>query len=286
MVTMAQVNPANNQYLMNQSMLNPAYNGVHDMANITANTRGQWVGIEGAPFTHILSMYSTFSDHSAAGLLFINDNFGINSTVQLSASYAYRLDFYGNYLSFGLQGGMINYIADFDKLDQEVADPGLPSGRLVQREAAFGFGMMYKTDRLFFGVASPKMVETDVQDDGLIIQSYKRAYNASFGFLVEPVAFLKIKPSVLVRYSEGEEPEVDLNGQMQVSDVIWLGVATRNFNSVGANIIYTSDEIYHFGYSFEFPLNDIGEVVYGTHELMISIDMKLSPRHKLGGRFF
>jgi len=52
------------------------------------------------------------------------------------------------------------------------------------------------------------------------------------------------------------------------------------------NVIYTSDEIYHFGYSFSFPFTEVGTTGYGTHELMISIDMKLTDRHNREGRFF
>lgn len=283
----AQQDPLSNQYLMNQSMINPAYNGVHDMANITALTRGQWIGVEGAPFTHTLSMASTISDHSAAGLLFVNDNFGINTTTNLVFSYAYRMDLYGNFLSFGLQGGFASYIQDFNKLDAQVDnDPALGTGKYVQKESIFGFGFMYKTDNIYFGLASPRMTETVVQQDGIIVTKFLPTYNLSAGFLVTPVDFLKIKPSILIRHTKGSNLAIDLNGQLLINEQVWLGVSTRNFNSGGVNVIFTSDEVYHFGYAFNFPFTEVGTIGYGTHELMISIDMKLVSRHKLDSRFF
>lgn len=283
----AQQDPLSNQYLMNQSMINPAYNGIHDMANITALTRGQWIGVEGAPFTHTLSMASTISDHSAAGLLFVNDNFGINTTTNLTFSYAYRMDLYGNFLSFGLQGGIATYTQNFNKLDAQVDnDPALGAGKYVQKENIFGFGVMYKTDNIYIGLASPRLTETVVQQDGIIVTKFLPTYNLSAGFLVSPTDFFQIKPSILIRHIQGSGLAVDLNGQLLIKEQVWLGISTRNFNSAGVNLIYTSDEIYHFGYAFNFPFTEVGTIGYGTHELMISIDIKLVNRHQLGSRFF
>ncbi len=283
----AQQDPLSNQYLMNQSMLNPAYNGIHDMANITALTRGQWIGVEGAPYTHTLSMASTISDHSAAGFLFVKDNFGINSTTHIIASYAYRMDLYGNILSFGLQGGLTSYSMNFNKLDAQVdGDPAIGEGKYTQRENTFGFGMMYKTDKYYIGVASPRMTENVVQPEGIVVSKYLPTYNLSAGFIVTPADFFKIKPSVLIRYTKGDDLAIDLNGQILINEEFWLGVSIRNLNTGGVNIIYTSDDIYHFGYSFNFPFTEVGTTGYGTHELMISIDMKLITRHNRAERFF
>lgn len=283
----AQQDPLYNQYLMNQSMINPAYNGLHDMANITAMTRGQWVGVEGAPFTNLVSLASTVSDHSAAGVLFVNDNFGINSTTNMIFSYSYRMDLYGNILSFGLQGGFTKYVQDFNKLDVQVDDdPALGTGKYTQKENIFGFGMMYKTDKYYIGIASPRMTEVIIQQDGIIANKYLPTFNLSAGVLVSPVDFFKIKPSILIRYTRDEDLAVDLNGQILINEEFWLGVSFRNFNAGGVNIIYTSDEIYHFGYSFNFPFTEVGTTGYGTHEIMISLDLKLTSRHNREGRFF
>ncbi len=284
---LAQQDPLSNQYLMNQSMINPAYNGVYDMGNLTAMTRGQWIGVEGAPYTHTVSMASTISDHSAAGLLFINDNFGINSTTHIVASYAYRMDLYGNILSFGLQGGLTSYSMNFNKLDSQVdGDPAIGVGKYTQKENTFGFGMMYKTDNYYIGVATPRIKENVVQQNGIVVSTYLPSYNLSAGFIVTPVDFFKIKPSVLIRYKKGDDLDIDLNGQILINKEFWLGISIRNLNTGGVNIIYTSDDIYHFGYSFSFPFTEVGTTGYGTHELMISIDMKLISRHDRGERFF
>lgn len=275
----------NSQYLMNQSILNPAYNGIHNISNVTVNSRGQWVGVDGAPFTNSISAYGTISDHSSVGFLIINDNFGINSTTDFMFSYAYRMNFYGDYLSFGLQGGSTSYVQDYNKLSQEGIDSAVPVGRVSRSAPNFGFGLMYKTDHFYIGAASPRMLKTELSDDGLVVDTYEPLYNLSGGLLISTSDFLKIKPSFVLRYTE-DDLTIDLNGQLLVSEQFWLGVSTRNFNSAGFNLIYSEDEIYHFGYSFEFPFSQVGRAGYGTHELMISIDMRILKRHNFGLRYF
>ncbi len=281
----AQNQPLNSQYFMNQSMLNPAYNGVHNVGNITAISRGQWVGVDGAPFTNLLTGYSTISDHSAVGFLVLNEGFGINSTTDFMFSYAYRMDFYGNYLSFGMQGGSTLYVQDYNKLSQEAPDNLVGDGRVAGSASNFGFGMMYKTDQFYIGAASPRLLKTIIADDGVVVDTYDPLYNVTGGVLITTSNFLKIKPSFVARYSRGELA-LDLNGQVLINEQFWLGVSSRNFNSAGFNIIYTEDEIYHFGYSFEFPFSKIGGTGYGTHEVMISIDMRILKRHDYGERYF
>jgi type IX secretion system PorP/SprF family membrane protein len=283
----AQLDPLYNQYLMNQAMVNPAYIGVHNMGHISAITRGQWIGVEGGPYTHTLSAYSSVSDHSSVGLLFVNDNFGINTNTDILFSYAYKLDLGGaSSLSFGLQGGPSIYTQDFNKLTLEVNDdPAIGSGINRSTQTNFGAGLMYSNDFFYLGVASPRMTNSIIEQDGILISEYKPSYNLTSGILLSPTDAIKLKPSGLVRYQD-EKIAVDLSGQMLINEKVWLGVTSRNFSSGGISFIYNHLYIYNFGYSFEFPFGAIGRGNYGIHELMFSVDLRLSDKHKLNDRFF
>jgi type IX secretion system PorP/SprF family membrane protein len=273
------------QYLMNQSSINPAYNGIHDMGNITINSRGQWAGIKGAPITNMVSFASTITDHSAAGFLIQNDLYGINSVTDYTISLAYRIDKLGDILSLGLQGGATSFVQDFNKIDAEVFDdPAIGSGKQTQSSSNFGFGIMYKTDVYYLGAAALRLNESEIIDEGITLSTYKPTYNISGGLLITPIDFFKIKPSFLVQYSDGKI-DLDLNGQVSISEVLWLGASLRNLNVAGLNMIYTDDDIYHFGYSFQLPFNEIGTVGYGTHEIFMSFDLRLGKRHFRKARY-
>lgn len=273
-------------YLMNQSMINPAYTGINGNANLTLISRAQWVGVEGAPFLHTFLGSSTISDHSALGLSIISDNYGVNSDTEIQLQYAYRIEMEGQTLSFGLQGGWVSFTEDYNKLDLEVNDdPLVGTGRQSLSTSTFGFGMMYKSELFYLGLGIPKISGSDVTIEGAQQKSLTPTYNVSGGLFIYTLSGLMIKPSFLVSHANNETL-IDLNGQMLIAEKIWLGATLRNFNSAGVNFIYTEDEVFHFGYSFQFPFNELGTVGYGTHELMLSIDMRFGKQPRLRGRLF
>ena len=283
----AQLDPLYNQYLMNQSMVNPAYIGVYRMGHVSAISRAQWLGVDGAPMTHTLSFYNAITNHSSVGITAISDTYGINSNLDILAAYAYRLDMGGNSsLTFGLHGMFSSYTQDFNKLDVEIGgDPAVGSGMNTFSQTNFGFGMMYKNDFFYLGAASPRMQEMIITQDGAVVATYQPSYNVSAGMLISASDAIKVKPSVLARY-QNDELAIDINGQLNLNEKFWLGVTSRNFSSGGVNFIYRHLYIYHFGYSFEFPFGDIGRGNAGIHEIMLSVDLKLGDQQEIPDRFF
>ncbi|MBC7387835.1 MAG: type IX secretion system membrane protein PorP/SprF, partial [Opitutaceae bacterium] len=70
----AQLVPVYSQYLVNQTIINPAYAGANDCLNINALYRQQWAGYEGAPSTRTLSAHSPLKNRAVAlGLNLVND---------------------------------------------------------------------------------------------------------------------------------------------------------------------------------------------------------------------
>lgn len=273
-------------YLMNQTMMNPAYAGMHDHANITAISRGQWLGVEGAPFTHILMGSYTFSYQGAAGFSLVKDSYGINSDTEIKVHYSYRIEMLNAVLSFGLQGGYAIFSEDPSKLNAEVSDdPLLGSGKITSTSPAFGLGMMYKTKRFYLGLGIPRITGTDVETTELFSKSVSPVYNLSGGLFISLLNGLMVKPSFLMSYQD-DQLLADINGQLLVANKVWLGVSLRNLNSAGFNLVFSEDDAYHFGYSFHLPVNDLDAASWGTHELMVSIDLKFSKRNELKQRYF
>jgi type IX secretion system PorP/SprF family membrane protein len=274
-------------YLMNQSALNPAYIGVNNLANVTAMSRKQWLGIDGSPLTTTLMGSSTISMHSAAGLRLMSDSYGINTDTEVIANYAYHINFDDDHnLSFGLQGGFLSSTINYAKLDVDVFDdPSVGTGKQSEFTPSFGFGAMYKSDFFYLGVAVPQVTNSNLQTNGVQTRNLYQSYNVTGGFIITTVRTLKIKPSFLVSYSH-DDLLVDLNGQVLIDEKIWLGASIRNFGAGGVNILFTENNMFHFGYSFQFPFNELATVGYGTHEVIISADLKLGKRHDLSGRYF
>ena len=86
-VLMAQLDVPTSQYFSNQANFNPAYSGIHGVTSMTFNSRLQWAGVEGAPFTNIFNVHSSFLDDKlGGGLMVMNDKYGVNSNNEIQLS--------------------------------------------------------------------------------------------------------------------------------------------------------------------------------------------------------
>ncbi|HNP18562.1 MAG TPA: type IX secretion system membrane protein PorP/SprF [Fulvivirga sp.] len=284
----AQLDPLYNQYLFNQSMINPAYTGINDVFNATAISRAQWAGIEGAPITNTLNLSSSFlSNKVGAGLLLVSDQYGINTNTEIQLMYSYRIEMNnGRSLSFGLQTGYINYKYDFDKLNQEQTDPELVISDDNFSKSNFGAGVYYKTDHYYLGVSVPRILDTDVKDGDVKSTRYKRHFYVSAGYLFDQLLAIKFKPSVLLKVVDGQPASIDINASFLLKEALWVGTTLRNFNAIGLNTQFEINNQLRLGYSFELPLNGLSNNAYGTHELMLSLDLEIFNGHAIGRRYF
>ena len=284
----AQLDPLYNQYLFNQSMINPAYTGINNVLNATAIARGQWIGIDGAPVTNTLNVSSSFLRNKVgAGLLVVSDKYGASNNVEIQAMYSYRIEMLGGKsLSFGLQTGYINYKYDLNKLNQEQADQALLNTNDNVSKTNFGTGIYYRADNYYLGISIPRILNADVEDGDANSTRYQRHFYISGGYLFDQLMSVKFKPSILLKVVGGQPASVDINASFLLKEALWVGTTIRNFNAIGLNGQFEVSDQLRLGYSFELPLNSISANAFGTHELMVSFDLEVFSGHAIGRRYF
>ena len=90
-VMYAQQLPQLTQYTVNNYAINPAIAGMYDYYQVNTTIRNQWVGINDAPKTTILSVYGKKNDHVGFGGGVYNDQVGPWSKLGGSLSYTYHV---------------------------------------------------------------------------------------------------------------------------------------------------------------------------------------------------
>ena len=91
-VVYAQQLPQLTQYMINNYAINPAIAGMYDYYQVNTTIRNQWVGINDAPSTTILSIYGKKNENVGFGGLIYNDQVGPTSRLGGSMSYTYHLN--------------------------------------------------------------------------------------------------------------------------------------------------------------------------------------------------
>jgi len=285
----AQQDPLYNQYFFNQAMINPAYTGVHDVFHASAISRVQWAGVDGAPTTNTLNASSSvFKNKVGIGANLIFDSYGINSNTEFNLAYSYKISTaIGNVFSMGLQAGLVNIDYDYNRLTLQYVDDAVLNGAQPSvTEENFGIGFWYMSKDYYVGFSVPRMLDININDGGTESTRYRRHYYLSAGYVFDQLFSLKFKPSILLMIMDKNNYAFDLNASFLLNEAIWLGASFRNFGSIGLNTQMKVGETLKLGYAFELPINNTALAGFGTHSLMVSLDLELLSRHGLGRRFF
>lgn len=284
----SQQDPLYSQYMFNQSLINPAYTGVNDVLNISLFSRNQWVGLNGAPKTNTLNASASIINNKVGvGMLVARDTYGVNKNTEYQMMYSYKIDLLnGKSISFGLQTGYIDYRYDYSALSLEQADQALDMVDAQITKINFGAGLYFKTNQFYLGASVPRMLDTETQSINGTSTVYRRHFYVSSGYVFDQLISIKFKPSVLIKIVEGQPISIDMNASFLLLESLWVGATIRNFNAVGINSQFELNDMFRFGYSFEYPLNSVGNNTFGTHELMFSVDLEVFKNNAIGRRYF
>ncbi len=277
----SQEDPLYVQYINNPMILNPAYAGLNNNFNASVSYRKQWGGFEGSPTTfHVSGHTSLAKNKMGLGILLIQDKTGANSNTEMNMTYAYRLNFNGTHLSFGMQAGFINYKTDNTLLNTyDPTDPAFNSDINVIRPNV-GAGVILNSEKFFAGISVPRMLNTttllSTDTASMKARLYDQHYYGSFGYVFYLSTRMRLRPSCLVRYVQGAPLSVDYTVAINLDEKYTAGLYTRNLNAGGFLLQLRFAGAYRFGYAFEVPLNNNTVATrFNTHELTLGINLSL-----------
>jgi type IX secretion system PorP/SprF family membrane protein len=287
---MAQQDALYSQYMQNPLTINPAYTGIYNMFSATAISRWQWVGMQGAPQTNILTAHSAIANNKlGVGGIVLNDRFGVSSNTEFHGTVAYKLRLSDNeeeVLSFGMQAGVINYNFNYADLRQkDPDDPNFANTRLSATQPNFGAGVFYKNEKWYAGLSVPKLLNSTFDDGQTAGTDYRRHFFLTGGYLID-LTSVQVKPSFLLKYVQGAPVSVDANLSVLLKDILWLGASFRYLNSAVFMAQVQITDMLRLGYALDIPATSVIKTSYGSHELMLNIDLKLLKSHDIGLRYF
>lgn len=283
------------QYMFNTLAVNPAYAGSRNVLSATALIRTQWVGIEGAPETQTLSFDAALPNKRVGlGIQLFNDKIGITKTNGAYASYAYRIPFTKGVLALGLQGGVAQYRADFSSVRLQTGSPLDASfmqdiNKLLPN---FGFGAYYNTNRFYFGVATPHLLNNRFVDDNtvqvtnnLVAKQYLHVFVTS-GYIIGMNNDIKFKPSFLFKGVLGAPLQLDVSGSVWFKDVFSLGAQYRTGDAFAFLLELQLNQQFRVGYSYDHTVTKLGNFNSGSHELMLRYEFGFSKDRIVAPRYF
>ena len=272
----AQQTPLYTQYMFNGLVINPAYTGSHESMTTTFAARSQWTGLKGAPQTQVASMHSPLKfSRSAAGVVFVHDKASVINQYMAYGTYAYRIPLSKNAkLAVGGQAGFSFYQANLSDLtiytQNGQVDPTFSQNenRLLPN---LGIGAYYYSKKSYIGISLPTLINNRWNNQDPYTQArQKRHYFLSAGHVFTLSSNLKFKPNVLLRWEEGGPFQYDINANMLIHEIVWVGVSYRMKDSIDGLLELILSKDLRLGYSYGYPTSSLSSVQTGTHEVVLN----------------
>lgn len=280
--------PQLTQFMINDYAINPAIAGMNDYYQIKTSVRNQWVGIEDAPKTTLLSIYGKSNDRVGLGGLVFNDQVGPTSRAGANLTYAYHINLSQSIkLSLALSGGFTQF--KIDKENWNVSnpdDPLLSGGEIVNLvpDATFGFNI-YGEDNWYLGASVPQLLNselilTDDNDNVTLDANLARHINVMGLYNMKINHYWDIQPSILFK-SVLEQSQLDIGMKTIYNDNLWIGMDYRSNGDISALLGFYIQDRYIVGYSYDIPNPEISSYTSGSHEFMFGITFRPSTEKQI-----
>jgi type IX secretion system PorP/SprF family membrane protein len=274
----AQHSPVTSQYLFNGLLINPAYAGSRDALAVNLTWRKQWLNMEGAPETQVLSIHTPLKRKRVGlGLLVTNDRIGVSRETGVFTNYAYRIPFRKGKLQFGLGAGISMLQANWTALAiQDRSDMQFASDTRMTVRPNFSGGVFYYKKLFYVGASLPFFLSRrfDAEKNTWVVTSDRSQYQPMLtgGYVFQLNKDLKLKPTTLVRYHLASGLQADLSTNIIIKDRIWAGVSYRSNDAVVGMFEVLPTPQWRLGYAYDLGISDITPYHSGTHELMLQYE--------------
>jgi type IX secretion system PorP/SprF family membrane protein len=264
----AQLVPVYSQYLVNQSVINPAYAGVNNCLNINALYRQQWTGLEGAPSTRTLSAHSPLKKKSiGVGLNVVNDVIAVTSNTLVEGLFSYWLKT-GNKsrLSLGLGVGVFINKNSLSNLQVNDAGDEVFVNKVNSTSPTFSFGTYYENRNFFAGFSALNLNRNMANTRTFL---YQQPFYFTAGYHHKIDERFTFTPSILLKKINKNPIQLDFNLMCSYQEKIKLALSYRSSEALYAILLFRVNHQFQIGYSYDYSLSVLRKYHNGSHEVSV-----------------
>jgi len=295
-ITFGQQLPLFSQYLYNKFLLNPAVAGSDGYTSVSLTAREQWVGYSGAPRTFSFSwqtrmlkksfilkqtsvkrkVYRPKSDGKVGfGGYVFSDRNGLIQRTGIQVAYAYHMWIQkSTQLSLGL--AFTGYYYKIDQTQINFEDPNEPWLNNNLRRGIFvpdlTFGAYLLNAKYSLGFSADQLTEAAAKIGGPAYKNFamSRQYYLFGSYDFSWWSNTIIQPGFLLKMSEQIKPQADIGATYIYNQGFWFGLAYRTSGALIANVGVKYQNMF-FGYAYDYTLQEIQSITYGTHEITVAL---------------
>jgi Bacteroidetes-specific putative membrane protein len=293
---------------------NPAYAGESGNLEATLLSRIQWLGIEGAPRSTVISAEMPFEFMGrvhGVGASMYNDQFGLFSSSVISAQYAWKKKLFKGDFSLGIQLGYIDQSFDGSKIEipeteaHDRTDEALPTSEATGTAVDGSIGLYYSRNKWYAGLSATHLFTTQLELGESYLMEVPRSYYFTAGYNIQlNNPLIELRPSILVKTMEMSSLYLSPDSLTEVIEEDMLKAMLRNTQiDVTLRMFYNKKfmgglswrkgdaivlslgakfKMLEIGYAYDFPISKILKQSTGSHELYAKyiVDLNLNKKKK------
>jgi len=290
------------------SYYNPAYAGQTGNLEATLLSRVQWLGIENAPRTTILTAqmpYSLLGKVQGFGASMYNDRSGLFSVSMYSGQYAWKKKMWKGNFSVGIQVGYINQSFDGTKVEipqddyHNPDDEAIPKSLVSGTSLDFALGFFFSKEKWFAGLSVNHLLAPTLNLTDKYVFEIPRSYYFTAGYNIQlNNPLLKLQPALLVKtmemsslYLDGDSliekvetnmvkamlrnTQIDVSVRLIYNKQFWGGLSWRKGDAL-ILMLGGKFKMIEAGYAYDFPISRIIKESTGSHEVFIRYSMDIN----------
>jgi type IX secretion system PorP/SprF family membrane protein len=189
-------------------------------------------------------------------------------------------------LSFGLKGGMSYYNLDEDLLTNTGNDPFFSGDTFNRWTPNFGAGLYLSAQKWYLGLSAPRLLNNDNNDQSEFVALEQVHYYLTGGYVFNLSEQWKLRPTALVKGTNGAPLSVDVSAAAIFNEKLYLGTTYRLDDAVGAFIDFQVLPSFRLGYAYEHTLSALQDYSNGSHEILLIYELRLNNTKYKSPRFF
>ena len=271
------------QFMHYKLGFNPAYAGATGETRITAMARQQWMGIEGAPESQLITFNMAPLTRVGVGASLSRSSVGVTDRYTLEGDYAYRFELGNGYLGLGISASIRLIQARFGEVraNQPIElDGAIPGGFRSRYVPNFGAGVYYNTSKFYLGFSAPRLLNTSINlsETGEELAKEVRHFYGMTGFVI-PIKGddIVLQPHLLLKYVSGAPFDADINFSFTFMSKFTAGLSYRiggnKETSVGESVSvlasYQVSDKLMFGLNYDYTLTDLRDYNSGSAEVFL-----------------
>jgi type IX secretion system PorP/SprF family membrane protein len=165
------------------------------------------------------------------------------------------------------------------KINEKLINFGDPQEPLLNNKLRRGvfipdatFGAYLLNARYSIGFSADQLFEASAKIGNDSYNNFRmnRHYYLFGSYDFRTKSYVEIEPSFMLMMSEQLKPQADIGITYILDKAFWAGLAYRTSGALIANLGVKYDNIF-IGYAFDFTLQEIQRVTFGTHEITIAV---------------